>query len=45
MKILCVCLSKYEIHDLKKIVYSVDKQAFFIEQNGVKVDGNFLKKL
>lgn len=45
MKILCVCLSKYEIPDLKKIVYMVDKQAFFIEQDGVKVEGNFLKKL
>lgn len=43
--ILCICLSKYEIPELKKIVYSSDSSAFFIEHDGVKVDGNFLKKL
>lgn len=43
--VLCVCLSKYEIPDFKKIVYSVDKDAFIIENEGVKVEGNFLKKL
>lgn len=43
--VLCVCLSKYEIPDLKKIVYSVDTGAFIIENEGVKVEGNFLKKL
>lgn len=43
--VLCICLSKYEMPDLKKIVYSVDKDAFIIENEGVKVEGNFLKKL
>ncbi len=43
--VLCVCLSKYEMPDLKKIVYSVDEGAFIIENEGVKVEGNFLKKL
>lgn len=43
--ILCVCLSKYEVPDLKRIVYTIDSSAFFIENDGVKVDGNFLKKL
>ena len=44
-KVLCVCLSKYEVDRLKSIVHTYDKEAFFIFEEGVKVDGNFTKKL
>lgn len=44
-KVLCVCLSKYEVDRLRNIVHKYDKDAFFIFEEGVKVDGNFTKKL
>lgn len=44
-KVLCVCLSKYEVDRLKTIVKTYDKDAFFIFEEGVKVEGNFTKKL
>lgn len=44
-KVLCVCLSKYEVDRLRTIVHTYDKDAFFIFEEGVKVDGNFTKKL
>lgn len=44
-KVLCICLSKYEVDRLKTIVHTYDKDAFFIFEEGVKVDGNFTKKL
>lgn len=44
-KVLCVCLSKYEVDRLKTIVKTYDKDAFFIFEEGIKVEGNFTKKL
>ena len=44
-KVLCVCLSKYEVDRLKTIVKTYDKDAFFIFEERVKVEGNFTKKL
>ncbi len=44
-RILCVVLSKYEIPSLKEIVHSIDPGAFIIVQEGVKIDGNYIKKL
>ena len=43
--VLCVCLSKYEIEDLRHAVHEIDPHAFFIINQGVTVDGNFVKKL
>ena len=43
--VLCVCLSKYEIEELLHMVHSVDPHAFLTVQAGVRVFGNFPKKL
>jgi len=43
--VLCVCLSKYEIEELRHAVHSFDPHAFLVVQEGVQVDGNFLRKL
>jgi len=45
VRILCVCISKYEIDDLKTTVRAVDPNAFFTVQEGIGITGNFLKKL
>ena len=43
--VLCVCLSKYEIEELLHMVHSVDPHAFLTVQEGVRVFGNFPRKL
>ena len=43
--ILYILISKYEIHQLRQIVRKHDKNAFIIINEGVWVDGHFLKKL
>lgn len=43
--ILYVLISKYEISQLRRIVYSHSPEAFVIVNEGVDVSGNFLKKL
>ena len=43
--VLCVCLSKYEIEELRHAVHSFDPHAFLIFQEGVQIDGNFTRKL
>ena len=45
LKILIIYVSKYEVGRLKSIVKSYDPQAFIIETDGVRIDGNFLKKV
>lgn len=45
LRVLCVCLSKFEENDLRGIVREVDPHAFVIVQEGVRVGGNFLRKL
>ena len=42
---LYVTLSKYEVGRLKAIVHKHDPHAFIVINEGVSVDGNFLKKL
>lgn len=44
-QVLCIILSKYEIPALKAIIREIDPHAFVIFKEGVKVDGNYLKKL
>ena len=41
VRVLCVCLSKYEIEELLHMVHSVDPHAFFDCAGGVRVFGNF----
>ena len=43
--ILYIMLSKYEVNQLKAIVHKYDPDAFIVVNEGVSVDGNFLKKL
>ena len=43
--VLCVCLSKYELEELFHTVRQMDPHAFITLQEGVRIYGNFLKKL
>ncbi len=45
MRILCVCVSKFEVDDLRGIVRELDPNAFFIVQEGVRIEGHFLRKI
>lgn len=45
LRVLCVCISKFEEDALRSVVRELDPHAFFIVQEGVRIDGNFLKKL
>lgn len=45
VRVLCVCLSKYEIEKLKTVMAELDPHAFFIVQQGVQAGGNFKKHL
>lgn len=45
LRVLCVCISKFEEAELKEIVLALDPHAFFIVQEGVHVGGNFIRKL
>lgn len=44
-QILYITLSKYEVNRLKSIIRKYDPNAFIVVNEGVSVDGNFLKKL
>ncbi len=43
--VLCVCLSKYEIEELLHAVRSIDPDAFFTVQEGVRIYGNFQRRV
>lgn len=43
--ILLVMISKYEVGQIKRIVHSIDPDAFMIFTEGCAVDGNFEKRL
>ncbi|MCQ2540014.1 MAG: YitT family protein [Acetatifactor sp.] len=43
--ILYIMCSKYEVNHLKHIIHKHDPNAFMVVNEGVSVDGNFLKKL
>jgi len=44
-EILYIILSKYEVNQLKQMVRKYDPDAFIVVNEGVSVDGNYLKKL
>lgn len=44
-RVLLVIISKYEITQLKKIVFEYDPNAFVITKDNIDVTGNFLKHL
>ncbi len=43
--ILCVCMNRYEIDDLRAELHRLDPKAFFIVQQGVRVSSNFEQRL
>lgn len=43
--ILYIMLSKYEVNRLKAMIHQYDPNAFIVVNEGVSVDGNYLKKL
>ncbi len=45
VRILCVCLSKYEIEPLREQVRRIDPHAFIMVQEGVAPTGNFQRHL
>ncbi len=45
VRVFIIYLSKYEVGRLKAIVKSYDERAFIVEDEGVRIDGNFLKKI
>ena len=45
VQVLCVCLSKYEIDTLEQVIRDIDPHAFFVMQEGVRVEGNFKRHL
>ena len=42
--VLCVCLSKYEIEELRRVVHAVDPHAFLVVEEGIRVEGFFFKR-
>lgn len=45
VQILCTCMSKYEIGDLREALHQLDPHAFYTVQEGVRVSDNFIKRL
>ena len=45
IRVICVAVSKFEEEDLRRIVLELDPHAFFIVQEGVRIEGNFLRKI
>lgn len=45
VRVLSVCLSKYEIEQLLHTVHDIDPKAFITTQEGVRVYGNFQRNL
>ena len=45
IRVLCVCVSKFEVAELQEAVRELDPQAFFIVQEGVRIGGNFMRKI
>lgn len=45
IRVLCVCVSKFEVSELRETVRELDPHAFFIVQEGVRIEGNFIRKI
>lgn len=45
VRVMYVCLSKYETEELRRAVHEMDPHAFLVFQTGVQVDGNFRRNL
>ena len=45
LRVLCVCLSKFEVEELQHAVHQIDPNAFFIVQKASRIGGNFERNL
>ncbi len=45
LKVLCVCMSKYEVATAQQKARQIDPDAFFVVQEGVRVSSNFERHL
>ncbi len=45
IRVMCVAVSKFEEEDLRRIVLDEDPHAFFIVHEGVRIEGNFIRKV
>ncbi len=45
IRVMCVAVSKFEEEDLRRIVLEQDAHAFFIVHEGVRIEGNFVRKI
>ncbi len=45
LRVLCVCLSKFEIDALQHAVLEIDPNAFFIVKKAARIGGNFTRHL
>ena len=45
IRVMCVAVSKFEEEDLRRIVLEMDPRAFFIVHEGVRIEGNFIRKI
>ena len=44
-QVLYIILSKYEVPTLKAMIRGIDPHAFVVIKEGVKIEGNYLKKM
>lgn len=40
-QIMCICLSKYELDELRHALHTLDPNAFLVAQEGVRIHGNY----
>ncbi len=45
VRILCICISKYEVEDLRQIVQKLDPAALLVTEEGVGIHGNFRHRI
>ena len=44
-EIFCICLSKYELEELRHALQTIDPEAFLVVQEGVHIHGNYKRDL
>ncbi len=45
VRVLCVCVTKFEVDELRAAVRELDPNAFIVVQEGVRIEGNFPHKI
>lgn len=44
-EIFCICLSKYELEELRHALQTIDPEAFLVVQEGVQIHGNYKSRV